>query len=166
MCHSRRSSGWTDNIHHGSILLVTQSEVSVRELARNQNPGTSSPEWNAAVVSVKNSPCAFPALTSQNVCQEKWFIVLVIETEGVPKQSAVERCSSECVAIVKTNTHKKNMDAVTVRWNEGWNSIKCTRRHSNELGAGMASRWAVADRPKWISLHDDDAEWECSSQWV
>lgn len=45
--------------------------MPVTEHAQYQIPGTSSPKWNAAIFNVINCTCAFPALTSQNVCWQK-----------------------------------------------------------------------------------------------
>lgn len=39
----------------------------VSENAQYLSPRTSSPKWNAAIINVIISTCAFPALTSQNV---------------------------------------------------------------------------------------------------
>lgn len=45
--------------------------MPVTEHAQYQIPGTSSPKWNAAIFNVINCTCAFPALSSQNVCWQK-----------------------------------------------------------------------------------------------
>ena len=46
----------------------------VCEHAEYQSSGTNATEWSEAIIDWRNSICAFAALTSQNVCQEKGSI--------------------------------------------------------------------------------------------
>ena len=50
---------------------VFQRAMSMREHAQYQSPGMSSPKWVPAIIYVRNSISAFPALAGPNVCLEE-----------------------------------------------------------------------------------------------
>lgn len=56
------------------FYYVSQKAMSVNENAQQQWPGTNSSKLHAAVINDINSTCAFPALTSQNVCHEEGLL--------------------------------------------------------------------------------------------
>lgn len=62
--HHRSDSGVIPLSVWVSVSQCDQCDVS--EPALHQSPGTDSPKWNADILNVINSTCAFPALTSQN----------------------------------------------------------------------------------------------------
>ena len=49
--------------------MLTKARLHNVPLSHVSVPGTSSPKWNAAIINTANPRCAFPALTSQNVCR-------------------------------------------------------------------------------------------------
>ena len=53
------------------MLTMASFLLSVPESSQYQSLGSSSSKWNAAIVNVINSTCAFPVLPSQNICSFK-----------------------------------------------------------------------------------------------
>lgn len=69
---SRKDTVVYGNINNSqSLHLVTTQDKSVSEHAQNLSTGAGSPKWNAAIITVINATCAFPALIHPNVRCEK-----------------------------------------------------------------------------------------------
>ena len=55
-CQSRKSTGGTNNVNDGSVLL---NVMSLSEHAQYRSAHTGSSKWNAAIIKVFNTTCAF-----------------------------------------------------------------------------------------------------------
>ena len=78
--------------------------MTVREHAQDHSTGTGSPKWNAAIINVINSTCAFPAPSSQNVCREEGLL-----TSGMTKHGRRDR--ERCAAGHQQRVIKKECRA-------------------------------------------------------
>ncbi len=71
-CHSRESTGVTNNINNGCIpFRCASSRVLILCTLTHCQWPTGTLQWNRAIINVISSSWASPAMTSQNICCEK-----------------------------------------------------------------------------------------------